>query len=74
MMNGPVKELKNKAMTLSPQDRELLAFALLDSLDDPYTREDREKWDERLGDLASGNIRGLTPDSFFHELKKGRVS
>lgn len=73
-MSPIIKELEDKALQLSPQEREELAGSILRSLDDsPLTPVD-EAWvaeaEKRFGDFKAGKTRGIPGDQAIEQIRR----
>jgi putative addiction module component (TIGR02574 family) len=71
-----VSELIAKAMTLSPEDRGIIASRLIDSLDQELSEEGvEEAWAEeirrRVDDFRSGKTKPVSLDQVVQELADG---
>jgi putative addiction module component (TIGR02574 family) len=74
-MTPQVSELLEKALSLSTQERGLLAARLIDSLDDEQEEEGVEAaWDEeikrRVDDIRSGRVKTIPGEQVLRELAK----
>lgn len=67
-------DIKEQAMRLSVDDRELLAIALLHSLDDGTAEECVEsifaEWDRRFQDYKSGKTKGIPADEALRRIRE----
>jgi hypothetical protein len=69
-MTQHLAAIRDRLLQLPEQDRENLAFDLLDSLSEELgDLQDQDIWQSRLDDLKSGSIQGLSPDEYIHEVK-----
>jgi putative addiction module component (TIGR02574 family) len=74
-MTPQVSELLEKALSLSTQERGLLAARLIDSLDDEPAEEGVEAaWDQeikrRVDDIRSGRVKTIPGEQVLRELAK----
>jgi putative addiction module component (TIGR02574 family) len=72
-----ISELLEKALTLSTQDRGLLIYRLIASLDEEAPEEGVEAaWDEeikrRVDDIRSGRVRTIPGEQVLRRLKARR--
>jgi len=68
-----LEEIRAQALRLSPEDREMLAGALLHSLDDAPLNEIDEAWiaeaDRRYDEWLSGKSKTIEGERFFSDLR-----
>jgi len=67
-------ELRTKAMALRPEEREILAHALLDSIAGEPAEEIDEAWlteiEQRMKDVEEGRVTLVSYDLFREEIRK----
>lgn len=72
-MNTKLAEIREQVLGLPEEARETLAFDLLDSLseqEDRVSESERKLWDQRLDDLKSGRVKGLTLAEFSQAVRR----
>lgn len=71
-MSPELDELMKQAMSLSPEDRELLANSLFESLDHPVDEGVEASWSEeikhRVDDIRSGRVKTIPGEQVLREL------
>ena len=67
-MNTRLVALREQLLDLPEEDRELLAYDLLDSL--PHSETDHQEWDKRLNEMKTNQVKGLSIDAFFQEVRQ----
>lgn len=69
-----LQQIKKQALRLPPQDRELLASTLLQSLEDVPPDQIEEAWideaERRYQDWRSGKSQGVPDAQFFAEMRR----
>ena len=67
-------ELQNKALELHPNEREVLAHALLDSLNEEPATEISQGWldeiDRRIADVDAGRVTMIPYEQFRAEIRE----
>ncbi len=71
------REILNEALKLSPEERELLAHALYESIESEQTPAEREAWVDawskeiakRIEDIDSGRVKGVPADEAMASIR-----
>lgn len=73
-MATTLNEVRELALTLNAQDREILAQELVSSLDYAHLSETQKAWfqetERRYRDLKSGKTKGISAEEVFAELRQ----
>jgi putative addiction module component (TIGR02574 family) len=71
-MSPELDELVKQAMSLPPEDREILANSLFESLDHPVDEGVESAWGEeikrRVDDIRSGRVKTIPGEQVLREL------
>lgn len=74
IMTEVVQRLRTELAVLDPEDRADLAYFLLQSLDEEVDPNVEAAWDaeldQRIADIESGEVKGITCDEVLSELRE----